>query len=77
MTMGQRVQLPSTTEYPVTLSNIGGDPRRSRKLAKGKTRTYEAADEHELRALLALGGQVVDADPDEPEGPATPENPTP
>lgn len=77
MTMGQRVQLPSTTDYPVTLTNIGGDPDRSRKLAKGKTRTYEVSDPDELRAMLALGGQLVTDPADEPDGPAVPENPTP
>lgn len=69
--MTTRVKLPDNTDYPITLSTIGGDPDRSRTLAKGKTNVHEAADRDELQALIAVGG-VVEPDASTPEGPATP-----
>jgi hypothetical protein len=73
MTMGQRVQLPNTTEYPITLSCIGGDPDRSRVLKGGKTHQFLAADRDELQAFMQLGAVLL-AD-DTPDGPATAEPP--
>lgn len=72
--MTTTVKLPASLDYPVTLSNIGGDPDRSRTIKDAGN--VRAKDRDELQALLGIGGQLVDDEPD-PAAPAVTPTTTP
>lgn len=58
-------KLADGQQYPVTLSNIGGDPDNSRTITKAGNVVAKSRDE--LQALIALGGEpVADDAPDAP-----------
>lgn len=67
-----RVRIPKNS-LPVTLSNIGGDPARSRELKGNTSGVYQASDRDELQALLAVEGAELVPDDTAPDGPATAE----
>lgn len=72
--MTTTVKLPASLDYPLTLSNIGGDPDNSRTISKAGN--VRAKDRDELQALLSVGGELVDDEPD-PAAPAVSPTTTP